>query len=218
MLKLNLLIVLVIFSITVQAQEARDFKYGHYYTTNGQKLDGFLYVPSSLNSIVYRRDNETEKQIIALDKIQSVVLSGGRDSLVVKTENNKLNKLYLGSLAALTPTIKFFRKFNISTTAGSGSVSMSAAPTMHASGGRPIFSNTNSFSNSGGKTSIDETFMYEEGNTTYELTKKNYIDILSKAFSDNQVLSKQFQSKYLGFDDLAMIFQKYNEDKNAKSK
>lgn len=215
MLKLNLLIVLVIFCLTVQAQQARDFKYGHYYTSNGQKMEGFLFVPSSLNSIVFKKDNETEKQTIALDKIQSVVLSGGRDSLVVKTENNKANKHYLGSIAALTPTSKFYRKFNIYTTAGSGSASMSAAPTMHASGGRPIFSNTNSFSNSGGKTSIDETFMYEEGNTTYELTKKNYIDVLSKAFADNQVLTKQFQSKYLGFDDLAMIFQKYNEDKKS---
>ncbi|WP_231464151.1 MULTISPECIES: hypothetical protein [unclassified Pedobacter] len=216
MLKLNLFAGLIILSLSASAQSAKDYKFGHYYDTNGQKIDGFIYCPPSLNSIVYKSDNETEQKTLSLDKIQSVVLSGGKDSLVVKSENNKPNKLYLASVAAITPTTKFFRKFNIYTMVGSASRSMGSAPSMQTSNGRANFASTTSFSSGASTTGIDETFFYEDGNTTYELTKKNYIDILSKAFADNTALTKQFQSKYLGFDDLAMIFKKYNDDQVAK--
>jgi hypothetical protein len=38
---------------------------------------------------------------------------------------------------------------------------------------------------------------------------------LSKAFADNPVLIKQFQSKYLGFKDLGLIFKKYNDEDSS---
>jgi len=214
----SVILILLIFLVSsIKAQEPKDFKFGHYYNLNGEKISGFLYCPPNLNSIVFKLDNETPKETISLDKIQSVVLAASKDSLVVKTEENKLNKKYLATLVARTPERNFFCKYRIYTSGGAQSMSMSAAPTMAASGGRAIYSNANSYSTTAGVTSVEETYMYEEGNTTYQLTKKNYIGILSKAFADNPILIKQFQSKYLGFEDLGLIFKKYNEDKKTNT-
>lgn len=213
-----ILSVLVLLCINAKAQSSKDFKFGHYYNLKGEKISGFLYCPPNLTSLVFKQDNETPKEIISLDNVSSVVLAANNDSLVVKTQDNKASKKYLATQVASTPGRNFFCKYSVYTTAGSQSMSMSAAPTMTASSGRGIYSNANSFSSTSGVTGIDETYLYEEGNTTYELTKKNYIDILSKAFADNPVLIKQFQSKYLGFKDLGLIFKKYNEDKKSSSK
>ncbi|WP_316832289.1 hypothetical protein [Pedobacter aquatilis] len=212
-----ILFLLIFTGVNAKGQSAKDYKFGHYYTKKGDKISGFLYCSSNLNSLVYKQDSETPQQTINLDDVQSVVLASSNDSLVVKTQDNKSGKKYLATQVASTPEMNFFCKYTVYTTAGSQSMSMSAAPTMAASSGRGIYTNTNSFSSASGVTGVDEAYFYEAGDTTYELTKKNYIDILSKAFADNPVLIKQLQSKYLGFNDLGLIFKKYNENKKSAS-
>jgi len=215
----NSIIMLLIFiTINVKAQSSKDYKFGHYYNKKGEKISGFLYCPSNFNSLVYKQDNETPQQTISLDNVQSIVLAGNNDSLVVKTQDNKPGRKYFAKQVASTPDRNFFCRYSIYTTAGSKSMSMSAVPTMAASSGRGIYTNTNSFSSASGVTGIDEIYLYEEGDTTYELNKKNYITILSEAFADNPILIKQLQSKYLGFNDLGLIFKKYNEDKKTELK
>lgn len=211
----SIVVLLVFITINVKAQSPKDYKFGHYYNKKGEKISGFLYCPSNFNSLVYKQDSETPHQTISLDDVQSIVLAASNDSLIVKTQDNKPGKKYLAKQVASTPERNFFCRYSIYTTAGSKSMSMSAFPTMAASSGRGIYTNTNSFSSASGVTGVDETYFYEEGNTTYELNKKNYITILSKAFADNPVLIKQLQSKYLGFNDLGSIFKKYNEDQKS---
>ena len=208
-----ILFFVVFINLNASAQSIKDFRYGYYYTSEGKKVDGFLYCSSTLNSIVFKQDNETEQVTIGLDKIKAIVLANSNDSLVVKTEDGKEKRRYLATLVASTPTRNFFCKYMVYSTIGSKSMSMSAAP----SGGSGLYGNAGSFSSTSGVTSVEETYFYEDGNSTYQLTKKNYVDVLSKSFADNPVLIKQFQSNYLGFKDLGLIFKKYTEDR-SKSK
>lgn len=217
MRKSIILLFLVFMGIGASAQSIKDFRYGHYYTLENKKVDGFLYCPPTLNSVIFKQDNETEQITIGLDKIRAIVLANSKDSLIVKTEGGKEKRKYLATLVASTPTRNFFCKYRVYSTIGSQSMSMSAAPTMYESGGRGLYGNAGSFSSTSGVTSVEETYFYEDGNSTYQLTKKNYIDVLSKSFADNPVLIKQFQSNYLGFNDLGLIFKKYTED-NSKGR
>ena len=59
--------------------------------------------------------------------------------------------------------------------------------------------------------------MYQEGNTTYELTKSNYIDVLSKAFADVPDLVKDIQNKKYKFKQLGDIFYKYQTQTTFKT-
>lgn len=214
----SIIMLLVFVCINASAQSRKDYKFGHYYNKKGEKISGFLYCQPNFNSLIYKQDNETPQQTIALDNVQSVVLAGSKDSLVIKTQDNKPGKKYFAKQVASTPARNFFCKYSVYTMAGSPSMSMNAAPTMAASSGRAIYTNTSSFSSTSDVTRVDETYLYEEGNTTYEINKKNYISILSEAFADNPVLIKQLQSKYLAFNDLGLVFKKYNEDKSAALK
>jgi hypothetical protein len=57
--------------------------------------------------------------------------------------------------------------------------------------------------------------MYKDGNTTYELTRGNYIDVLSKAFADVPEFVKRVRHREFKFRELSQIFEQY---RHARSK
>lgn len=209
------LILVIILALGMQAksQTLDDYRSGHYYDLKGTKHSGLIYCPNSLDFIDFKSHTIAKKERIKLDDMTALVLDDKRDSLVVKTEDNKDSKKYLAKLVTTTPQYKIYSRFEIYTSSAIVSTSMGAAPPL-AAGGRGSFSNTSSFTGSRpGTTSVKQIFMYEEGNTTHEINKGNYVAILSKAFADNPNIAKQIESKYIKFNDLQGVFNRYNETK-----
>jgi Ran GTPase-activating protein (RanGAP) involved in mRNA processing and transport len=54
--------------------------------------------------------------------------------------------------------------------------------------------------------------LYLDGNTTREVTKANYIDVLSKALADDVALVQKIQNKGFKFKELDDIVDEYKQE------
>ena len=177
------------------------FPAGSYYTAAGQKVSGLIYVVPNKNHFLFKKDKDAHYEKINIDSIKAVVIPALSDSLVVLTEDNKDDKKYLGKFLFATPITTFYYKRRRDTYAG-----MPNAPLGGAVGRAP------------GRIETTMTPMYLDGNTTHELDKKNYIDVLSKAFADVPDLVQKIQNKEYKFKELEDIFDAYKQESTYSKK
>ena len=200
--KFNIIIMyktcLVIFSLllfTSAKAQYTFFRPGSYYTPAGEKVTGLLYWTPNKNHILFKKDQDAHYEKIKIDDLKAVVIPGVVDSLVVLTEDDKDDKKYFGKFMSATPVTTFYYKIRENTYSG-----MPNAPLGGAVGMSP------------GHTEIKLIPMYLDGTTTHELTKKNYIDVLSKALADDAGLVQKIQNNEFKFKELNAIFDEYSQE------
>ena len=193
--KVLLVPLLVLLSIAAVAQD-KYFHPGTYYTTSGEKVTGLLYIPSpTAVHLFFKSDESARFKKIAIADIKAVVIPSQNDSLVVVTEDNKDDKKFLAEFWFATPVTAFYFKTHEWFTPGAPDVAL----------GAPV-------SKSRGSVNSKSVPMYLDGNTTHEVTKANYIDVLSKAFADDSALVQKIQNKEFKFKELDDIFDEYKQE------
>lgn len=193
----NLLIaVIMLFSIAAKAQPYRE---GYYYSSSGQKISGLISMTPSDTKIHFKQNKDARSEKIKIEDIKAIVLIGLiNDSLTVLNEGKKDNDKYFSKFFLASPNTRFYLKYQAYHGGG--------MPTLTTTG-----LNTYRWTTSRSYYGTAEITMYEDGDTTYELTKKNYIEVLSKAFADVPELARAIQNKEFKFRELNKIFIQYKQ-------
>ena len=202
-------ILLALFCFTLSAKAQKVFNSGYFYDNDGKKVRGLItFVPSD-DKFYYKAVKTADAEKIKIEDIKALVLVrlNENDSLTVLTQDGKDSKKYFGKVIAVTPTTHLYYKFK-STTSGGMMISQSPSYNSMGNGGSHI-TNNYSWQMSPYYSSSKAVPMYQDGNTTYELTKGNYIEVLSKAFADVPDLVKQLQNKEFKFKELDKILSEY---------
>jgi len=191
--KVLLVPLLVLLSIAAQAQQ---FLPGTYYTLSGEKVTGLIYIgrPDAVH-LFFKSDESAHFKKIAIADIKAVVIPLRNDSLVTVSEDNKDDKKFLAKFWCATPVTTFYFKTHEWFTPGAPDVAL----------GAPV-------SKSRGSVNSKSVPMYLDGNTTHEVTKANYVDVLSKAFADDSALVQKIQNKEFKFKELDEIFDEYKQE------
>ncbi len=195
------------------AQSSKDYREGYFYDLSKQKITGLVIFEPNWDYIRFKRNSEADAEKIKIKDLSAVGTSMrvGIDSLTVLTEDNKENKRYFAHFILATPTARLYYKY-ITYSSGGGGMNMVIRPAnMNANGTTIGWTNSNytKYSNSYKFT------MYQDGNTTYKLTKSNYIEVLSKAFADVPDLVKRIQNEEFKFKQLDEIITEYKSKNPA---
>jgi hypothetical protein len=187
------LLTLMAFCICVVTNAQSDSHPGYYYDISGQKISGIITFQPGENYIGIRTEGNAKFDKVDIKNISSVILNYGgttTDSLPVLTIKNSEKHRYLAKPYFATPTVSFYyRTITLyRPTTGTGYMSPYQV----------------------------EMIMYKEGNTTYELTKGNYIDVLSKAFVNDPKLVAHIRNKEFDFKHLYEMFHEYHRDTFGK--
>jgi hypothetical protein len=193
----NLLVVtIMLFSISAKAQNYRE---AYYFNGSGQKISGLISMSPTDNRIHFKQNKDASSEKIKIENIKSVVLIGLiNDSLTVLNDGKKDNKKYFSHFLLASPNTRFYIKYRIYNSGG--------VPTLTYTG-----LNTYRWTTSRSYYGTAEITMYGDGNTTYELRKSNYVEVLSKAFADVPELAQAIQNKEFKFRDLNKIFIQYKQ-------
>lgn len=207
---LTIIIVLLI-SFQSKAQSSNDYHEGYYYDLSKQKVVGLVNFDPSSDYIRFKSNNKAKGEKIKITDISAIGTSmgNGADSLIVLTEDNKENNRYFANFILATSTTRLYYKYNkpgIVVSGGGPTMTIGPANT-HANGTTIGWTYSNSSYYSG----LNKFVMYQDGNTTYKLTKRNYIEILSKAFADAPDLVKSIQNKDYKFKQLDDIITEYKQ-------
>jgi hypothetical protein len=213
MRKFLFILMILAISSRIYAQQS-EYLEGYYYNTSGQKITGLLKFSPAWSLLHFKANKEASSEKIRIKDISSVVMltdvPPGKDSLAVLTEDNKSSKLYFGKLMQETPVTKFYYKYYEIHSGGMPSMTSYNVPNSTNNGSHSIthWSVSAIYSGTG------RMIMYQDGNTTYELTKKNFFDIITKAFADQPFLVQQIQSKRDTYKDLNDIFERYRRQRD----
>lgn len=191
MRKSFLVLIVLLFSFNAAAQFFREFTPGYYYNTNGEKITGLIHMNIWEDHILYKIDKDASKQKIKIADIRSVIYYS--DSLSVKTY--KKDKYYFAKMALNGP-IKLFYKFD-------QYPSNTTSPNMR------TFSRLTDYSSGNIYGDTKKQPMFENGDMTDELTKKNFIEVMSKILVHYPETVKSIQTEKLKFKDLGDIVEKY---------
>ncbi|HTE02186.1 MAG TPA: hypothetical protein VK668_23015 [Mucilaginibacter sp.] len=201
---------------STNAQSSKDYREGYYYNLSKQKITGLVIYDPSGDYIRFKPNNDAKAEKIKIKEITAVGTSMrvGIDSLTVLTEDNKENKKYFAHFILATPTTRLYYKY-ITYRTNSGGPNMIIVPANTNANGTTIkWTNSNTYYSS-------ESYkftMYQEGDTTYKLTKSNYIEVLSKAFADVPDLVKRIQNKEFSFKKITNLFYEYRTQTSFKVK
>jgi hypothetical protein len=217
MYKLCLTMFCLFLCISSKAQIFKNYHDGSYYTLAGQKVSGLISVLIYKDRIFFKAGKDASAEKIMISDIKAIVISyPGVDSLTVLTEDNKDDNKYFAKFLFATPTTSFYYKFREHNTGGGPTMTIGGAANS-STGSQPAFHNTYTWSNSPGYSGTIKIPMYLDGNSTHELTKKNYIDVLSKAFADVPGLVQKIQNKEFKFKQLDEIFDAYKQERTHSS-
>jgi hypothetical protein len=204
------IVLLVLCCGMLSAKAQKVFNSGYFYDNDGKKVKGLItFVPSD-DKFYYKTEKTADAEKIRIEDIKALVLIrlNENDSLTVLTQDGKDNKKYFGKVIAVTPTTHLYYKFK-STSSGGMMMTQSIRPSFGQSGANSHAEYNYSWSASPYYSSSKAIPMYQDGNTTCELTKGNYIEVLSKAFADVPDLVKQLQNEEFKFKELDKILAEY---------
>lgn len=213
------LIILIVFflGIRANAQWGIVYRTGYYYDTSGQKIAGLVGLEPSRDYLYFKTDKDAKYEKVHIKDIDSVIIMHGgyvgNETIPVLNENGKPNRRYFAKYAFASPINHFYYKF----IAGSygGTAGLTTLSNVGSSTSNGLHSISRVTTSSGGSYS-DRMVMYVEDNTTYELTKKNYIEVLSKSFADVPDLAQQIQNKEFKFKQLDEIIKLYKSKTTYK--
>lgn len=211
----TILLILIVLLVSCQsnAQSSKEYQDGYYYDLSGQKITGLVIFAPSWDYIRFKSNSDAHVEKIKIENITAVGSSMriGIDSLTVLTEDDKESKRYFAHFILATPTTRLYYKY-ISYSGGGGGPTMTIVPANTNPNGTSIrWTNTNSYNYSGSY----KFTMYQDGNTTYRLTKSNYIEVLSKAFADVPDLVKRIQNGEFKFKQLDDIITQYKQENTS---
>jgi hypothetical protein len=197
--------------ISSKAQIFKEYHDGSYYTLAGQKVTGIISVLLYKDRIFFKADKDASSEKIMINDIKAIIISyPDADSLTVLTEDNKDDKKYFAKFLFATPTTRFYYKFREHNVGGAPTMTIGGAPNSSA-GSQPAFHNTYTWSHSASYSGTMQIPMYLDGNSTHELTKKNYVEVLSKALADVPDLVQKIQNNEFKFKELDEIFDEYKQ-------
>jgi hypothetical protein len=207
------LLFVVIFSAGAKAQ---DDDLDYYINASGQKIEGVISLNYANDFIYYKPTKETRKDTkVLISDIKMVVVNQHTkkesyvDTLcVVADGTSKDQKKYFGKLALASPGMHIYYKSKDIPQLPTYTIRYTTAAAMQAQNGVGQWEM--------GQGGEKLTPMYQEngGNVTYELTNKNFIEILSKAVADYPDLAEQIQNKTYKFKEIGKIFTQYRERNN----
>jgi hypothetical protein len=216
----QILLLICIFSITVTARAqfgASKYKSGYYYSSSGQKLSGLISFNPAFDRLYYKENEEAKYQKIKINDISALIITDKEipDSLSVMTEDGKGNKKYFAKLVINSPATKIYYKFVSINTGGAGpTMTTGVAPNSSGVG----VHNTYTWSTRAGYSGTISIPMYEENGTTYEITRSNFKEILTKVLVNKPDLIQQINDKTLKLKDMNKIISIYNGDDTIKTK
>jgi hypothetical protein len=222
MRKILFILIALFVSYHAKAQWFKTYNAGYYYNTSGQRISGIISFQPYFDLIYFKTNKDARSEKIKIKEIGSVVVKygglTGTDSLTVLTEDDKEKKRYFGEFLFATPTIRFYHKF-LKTSSGGPQLTQSVTINSSARGSQPSFSPSFRVTNSPYYSSTRQLTMYQDanGNSTFELTKKNYIEVLSKAFADVPDLVQKIQNKEFKFKLLNEMMNWYRNKSQYKS-
>jgi hypothetical protein len=201
--KITIVLFSLLFWISANAQPKSSYRPGYYYDTSGKKISGLISFETNEYYIHFKIDKDSHADKIKIKEIKSLVISGFKpDSLTVLTEDNKEGKEYFAKLLLASPASNLYYK-SYETAGGSfATVSYIPAPNSTTSTQSRV-----SYSSLPGYSGVD--IMYQDGNTTHELTKKNYVEVLTRVFADDPELLKEIQSKDAKFKNVHDMLNHY---------
>ena len=208
MYKSLILFITVLLSIKVAAQ-SNGFAPGYYYDSNNQKTVGFIQLNLTYDYLKFKKDSTANGEKIKIGDIKSVIMitgaTRGNDSMVVLQEGNSKSNRYFGKLIVATPNTVLYNKFVDLSYGGTPTMSSYNVPNSRNTGSHMI----TRWSMSAVYAATRKVIMYQDGSTTRELTKKNYIEVLSKAFSDQPYLVQDIIAKRYKFDQVNDPIERY---------
>ena len=212
MYKVCLVLLSLLLCKSSNAQIFKNYHDGSYYTLTGQKVSGLMSYLLYKDRIFFKADKDANSEKIMINDIKAIITTyPDVDSLIVLTEDNKDDKKYFAKFLFATPTTSFYYKFREYNTGGAPTMTIGGAANS-STGSQPAFHNTYTWSHSPGYSGTIKIPMYLDGNSTHELTKKNYIDVLSKALADVPDLVQKIQNKEFKFKELDEIFDAYKQE------
>ncbi len=212
MYKTCLAVFSLLFCFSSKAQIFKNYHDGSYYTHTGQKVSGLIAFLPYKDRIFFKADKDASSEKIMINDIKALIISyPDIDSLIVLTEDDKDDKKYFAKFLFATPTTSFYYKFREYNSGGAPTMTIGSAPNS-STGSQPAFHNTYTWSHSPIYSGTMKIPMYLDGNSTRELTKKNYVEVLSKAFADVPDLVQKIQSNEFKFKQLDEIFDEYKQE------
>jgi hypothetical protein len=202
----TLLLILILFINTIT--RAQGFVPAHYYDLIWKKISGLIRFDASDDRILFKSDQNSKPEKVSIKDISAVVILNS-DSLVVMTRDNNPHKRYFAKPYTQTATMSFFYRYESASFGGAPQLTtMSNVPSATSNAVHTV----SRWSTSPVRSYSSTQIMYWDNNTTYELTKHNYIEVLTKAFADAPKLVKRLQSKEFKFYDVNKIFKAYDKE------
>jgi hypothetical protein len=220
----------LLITMSAHSQIFKTYAEGYYYTTSGEKVSGLIHRNPYDNYFHFKANKNASADKIKISGIKYLVMmvsdhpdSLRADTLLALTEEGDVKKTYFASLIIATPTAKIYRKFK--PVRNSGMVMSSGIPNvtanMGATGMQSAFTASPTYqltaSHSGG--SNQDVIMYEKDGTTFELDKKNFKEVLSKAFADYTDFASRISDgeyKFKSVWEIIDYYQSYIDSKNVK--
>ncbi|WP_443938781.1 hypothetical protein [Pedobacter sp. MW01-1-1] len=189
---------LLLFVLNAKSQSNKRFISGHYYNIKGEKVTGLIFLLPPANNIYFRKDEKAKKNKVNIDSISSVVTDN--DSLVVRTFDNKEGRKRFCRLVATSPVRKIYVYYVVQNNRGASFMKVTGSGTATNLG----------WSNSAYSYSkFLACYAYQDGNTTYELKRSNYIKILTDAFTDFPELVERIKTKDIKYNEIGKAFILY---------
>lgn len=200
-----LLLIAVVFVNSMASGQT--FVAAHYYDGAGKKKSGLIHFYIGQYYIVFRTDQDSKPENVNISDITAVVIPG-QDSVAVVTADNNPHKKYFAKTFFSTPTTHFYFKHSMYGGGSGGAPHMTTLSNVPSSTSNSlhsvnIWSTSNNFSNS------QDLLMYSDNNTTYEVNRRNYIDVFSKAFAEQPDLVKRIQNKEFKFRNIFELIDAY---------
>lgn len=193
---------------TSSIARAQGFVPARYYDLGGKKISGLIRFSPADDKILFKSDQNSKPEKVSIKDISAVVIPNG-DSLTVMTIDNNPHKRYFAKPYRQTATMSFFYRYESASFGGTPQMTtMSNLPSATSNAVHSV----STWSTSPVRSYSSTQIMYWDNNTTYELTKHNYIQLLTKAFADAPKLVKRLQSKEFKFYDVNNIFKAYEKE------
>ena len=205
---------LLLFSHSVaNCQFFKTYKTGYYYSPSGQKVVGLISSMAFTKDIFFKTDKAAKSVKINIEDLKALVITestSGYDSLTVMAEGEDGNKKYFAQFLFSSPVTKFYYKFKNNDRPGVPTMTTGITSNPSARGSSPSFSNTYSWKASGSHSGLLEIIMYSKGNTSFELTKRNYIEVLTKAFADSPSHVSQLKNNDVKYKNIEEFLGSYS--------
>lgn len=209
----TILTLLLLAHSVAHSQFIKTYKAGYYYSASGQKVDGLISSMAFTKEIFFKTEKGAKSEKIKIDDLKAFVITesmSGFDSLIVMAEGEEGKKKYFAKFLFGSPVTKFYYKFKNNDRPGVPTMTTGVTSNPSARGTSPSFSNTYSWKASGFHSGMLEILMYSDGNTSFELTRKNYIDVLTKALADSPSHLSQLKNNEVKFKNIEDFLESYS--------